>query len=141
MTTIDIHAHIIVPEITREAAPAETWRPQIVWDDDRQLVEFGGRRLNSTLREFVNIEAILAEQDKAGVDVLVLTPWSSLFRYEADLEASVQANRIQNDALAKIVTGHGPRVAALGTVPLQDGQAAAAELKRVMNELGLHVNV
>ena len=137
MTNIDIHAHIIVPEITREVAPEEGWRPQVSWENGKQLVEFGGRRLSSPVREFVDIETILAEQDKAGVDVLVLTPWSSLFRYDADLETSVQANRIQNDALAKIVIGHGPRVAALGTVPLQDGQAAAAELKRVMNELGL----
>lgn len=134
---IDIHAHIIVPEITRQAAPAESWRPQVNREDGRQFIEFGGRRLSSALREFVDIETILAEQDKAGVDLLLLTPWSSLFRYEADLEASLQANRIQNDALAKLVAEYGPRLAALGTVPLQDSGAAVAELKRAINELGL----
>ncbi len=134
---IDIHAHIIVPEITRDAAPADEWRPKVSRENGKQFVEFGGKRLSSPVREFVDIETILAEQDKAGVDVVVLTPWSSLFRYDADLETSLQANRIQNDALAKIVAGHGQRVAALGTVPLQDSDAAVAELKRVMNELGL----
>ncbi len=134
---IDIHAHIIVPEITRNTGPDETWRPNVFWKDDRQFVEFGGRQISSALREFVDIETILTEQDKAGVDVVVLTPWSSLFRYDADLETSVQANRIQNDALAKIAKDHGPRVAALGTVPLQESKAAVAELKRTMNELGL----
>jgi aminocarboxymuconate-semialdehyde decarboxylase len=134
---IDIHAHIIVPEITRDVAPDEGWRPKVDWENGRQFVEFGGKRIGSALREFVDIETILAEQDKAGVDVVVLTPWSSLFRYDADLEASVQANHIQNDGLARLVAEHGSRVAALGTVPLQDSQAAVAELKRAVNELGL----
>ena len=134
---IDIHAHIIVPEITRKTAPNDIWRPNVVWENDRQFVEFGGKRISSALREFVDMEAILTEQDKAGVDFLLLTPWSSLFRYDADLDASVQANRIQNDALAGIVNEYGSRVAALGTVPLQNSEAAVAELKRAMNELGL----
>ena len=143
---IDIHAHLIVPEITRQAAPEEEWRPQVSWENGQQWVTFGGKRLSSAVREFVDIETVLSEQAKAGVDVVVLTPWSSLFRYEADLPASVQANRIQNDALAKIVARYRPRIAALGTVPLQDSAAAAAELKRVMDlgllgvEIGTNVN-
>jgi len=137
MTKIDIHAHIIVPEISRAAAPEETWRPMVTWDEGRQWVDFGGKRISSALREFVDIETILAEQDKAGVDVVVLTPWSSLFRYEPDLEASIRANRIQNDALARLAAAYRPRVAALGTVPLQNSDAAVAELKRAINDLGL----
>lgn len=134
---IDIHAHIIVPDITRPAAPQEAWRPNVVWENNRQFVEFGGKRLSSAVREFVDIETILAEQDKAGVDKVVLTPWSSLFRYDADLEASVRANRLQNDAIARLVTKHPSQLAALGTVPLQNGPAAVAELKRAVTELGL----
>jgi aminocarboxymuconate-semialdehyde decarboxylase len=134
---VDIHAHIIVPEITRETAPADLWRPKVSWEDGQQFVEFGGKRLSSARREFVDIEAILAEQDKAGVDVVVLTPWSSLFRYDADVETSLQINRLQNDALARLVAEHGPRVVALGSVPLQDSHAAVTELNRVITELGL----
>lgn len=134
---IDIHAHIIVPEITRAAAPADLWRPKVAWESGRQFVEFGGQRLDSALREFVDIDLILAEQDKAGVDIIVLSPWSSLFRYEADLETSLQVNRLQNDALARLAADHGPRVAALGMAPMQDSKAAVAELKRVITELGL----
>lgn len=134
---IDSHAHIIVPEITRRAAPHEEWRPDVVWENNRQFVEFGGKRLSSAVREFVNIEAILAEQDKAGVEKIVLSPWSSLFRYDADLEASVRANRLQNDAIARLAAEYPARVAALGTVPLQNSAAAVAELKRAVTELGL----
>ena len=134
---IDTHVHIIVPEITRQADPTDTWRPQVTWEAGRQFVEFGGKRAGSALREFVDIEAILVEQDKAGVDKIILTPWSSLFRYGADLETSIQTNRLQNEALAQLATTHSDRVAALGTVPLQDSSAAVAELKRAVQELGL----
>lgn len=134
---IDIHAHIIVPEITRAAAPDDTWRPALFWEDGRQFLDFEGKRLSSALREFVEIETILVEQDKAGVDKVLLTPWSSLFRYDVDLALSLAANQVQNNALASIVETHGERVAALGTVPLQDSTAAVAELKRCMLELGL----
>jgi len=133
---VDIHAHVIVAEVARRAAPHDKWRPQVTWTEGHQLVDFGGRTINAARREFVDIEVILAQQDKIGVDTLVLTPWSALFRYDADLDISLAVNRIQNDALAKIAQEH-ERIAALGTVPLQDSAAAVAELKRTIEELGL----
>ncbi len=134
---VDIHAHIIVPEITREAAPAEQWRPRVSWENGRQFVEYDGKRISSALREFVDIERILDEQEKAGVDVVVLTPWASLFRYDAEVGESLHISRLQNDALARLAAQYSPRVAALGTVPLQDGDASVDELERAVNELGL----
>ncbi|MGH2374664.1 MAG: hypothetical protein ACRDIC_14510, partial [bacterium] len=59
---VDAHAHIIVPEITRDAAPHESWRPRVFWQDGQQIIEFGGRRLTSALREFVHIDALLDAQ-------------------------------------------------------------------------------
>jgi aminocarboxymuconate-semialdehyde decarboxylase len=134
---VDIHAHIIVPEITREAAPAEQWRPRVSWENGRRFVEYDGKRISSALREFVDIERILDEQEKAGVDVVVLTPWASLFRYDAEVGESLHISRLQNDALARLAAQYSPRVAALGTVPLQDGDASVDELERAVNELGL----
>ena len=42
---IDTHAHIIVPEILREARPAEEWRPRVVWENGRQFIEYKKKRL------------------------------------------------------------------------------------------------
>jgi aminocarboxymuconate-semialdehyde decarboxylase len=137
MSVIDIHAHIIVPEITRASAADEAWRPAVTWEDGRQFVDFGGKVIGSALREFVDGEQIVLEQERSGVDVTLLTPWSSLFRYDAALQASLLANQIQNNAIARLVERQRPRLAALGTVPLQDAKAAVAELKRAIEELGL----
>src|SRR5919199_1877 len=96
-TVVDAHAHVIVAGVGAEVA----------WQDGTQVVEFGGREIRSAVREFVHLERILAEQDRAGVDLVVLCPWVNLLGRETAR---------QNEALAAMV---GDRVAALGTVDLE----------------------
>lgn len=97
MTVVDVHAHVIVPGLGAETH----------WDERGQVVELGGRAIRSAVREFVDLGRILGEQDRAGVDVVVLCPWVNL--------VGVETAR-QNEALAGMV---GDRVAALGTVDLE----------------------
>ncbi|HUZ82585.1 MAG TPA: amidohydrolase family protein [Gaiellaceae bacterium] len=95
---VDVHAHVIVPglgaDVRREAG--------------RQIVSFGGREIRSATREFVSVDAILEEQDRAGVDQIVLCPWVQLLGREPEK---------QNEALANLVSS---RVACLGTVSLDE---------------------
>ena len=135
---VDVHAHIIVPEITRDAAPHEAWRPRVVWEGGRQIVEFAGKRIRSAVREFVHIEAILAAQSAAGVDRVLLCPWVSLLRYDTDPDEGLRISRIQNEALARLAQAYPDRVSVLGTVPLQDPELAARELETLMQEPGVH---
>ena len=91
---IDVHAHVIVPGLGADVS----------WRDGVQVVEFGGRAIRSAVREFVDLERILEEQDRAGVEKVVLCPWVNLLGRDAER---------QNEVLAAMV---GPRVAVLGTV-------------------------
>jgi aminocarboxymuconate-semialdehyde decarboxylase len=113
---VDAHAHVIVPGLGAEVS----------WCDGEQVVAFGGREIRSAVREFVDLGRILEEQDRAGVDLVVLCPWVNLL--------GRQSGR-QNEALAGMV---GERVAALGTVNLErpeeleelmaDGRLAGVEV-------------
>ena len=94
---VDVHAHVIVPGLGAEVA----------WDERGQVVRYGGREVRAALREFSDLGRILEEQDRAGVDVVVLAPWVNL--------CGVEVER-QNEALAGMV---GERVAALGTVDVE----------------------
>jgi aminocarboxymuconate-semialdehyde decarboxylase len=94
---VDCHAHVIVPGIGAETA----------WVDGVQVVRFDGREIRSAVREFVDLERILEEQSRAGVDLVVLCPWVNLCGRETGR---------QNEGLAAMV---GDRVAALGTVDLE----------------------
>jgi aminocarboxymuconate-semialdehyde decarboxylase len=93
---VDAHAHVVVPGLGAEVA----------WDERGQVVRYGGREIRAALREFSDLDRIIEEQDRAGVDVVVLAPWVNL--------CGVEVER-QNEALAGMV---GERVAALGTVDL-----------------------
>lgn len=128
----DIHAHVIVPEITRDAAPDEEWRPVVRSEDGAQVVEVAGRAVRSMLREVVDLDGILAAQDEAGVDRVILCPFVPLLYYDAEPEEGLRRCRIQNEGLARLVRAQPDRVAALGAVPLQDPELAAGELRALM---------
>ena len=128
---VDTHVHIIVPEITRDHG-REPWRPRVVRDGGRQRIEMDGVEVRSVRHEFVDPEALLAETAAAGSDRVVLCPFVGLLRYDAEPEDTLDSGRIQNTALAALVRAHPDRVAALGTVPLQDPTLAARELEGVV---------
>jgi aminocarboxymuconate-semialdehyde decarboxylase len=132
MTATDVHAHVIVPELLRQAAPDEDWRPALRRVDGRQVIELGGRRLNSTVQEFVELERILAAQERAGIEHVVLSPWVPLLFYDVDAEEGARRCRLQNQGLARLRAERRDRVSVLGAVPLQDPALAAAELEALM---------
>ena len=94
---VDCHAHVIVPGLGAE----------VEWVDGAQVVRLAGREIRAAVREFVDLARILEEQERAGVDLVVLCPWVNLLGVETER---------QNEALAGMV---GDRVAALGTVDLE----------------------
>jgi aminocarboxymuconate-semialdehyde decarboxylase len=130
--SVDVHAHVIVPEITRDAG-GEPWRPRVFRDEaGAQVVELGGKEIRAAVHEFVDVDGILAAQDEAGVERVVLCPWVPLLYYDAEPEAGLARARLQNDALVGLVREHPQRIAALGALPLQDPELAAAELRELM---------
>jgi aminocarboxymuconate-semialdehyde decarboxylase len=92
----------------------------------------GGKEIRAAISEFVDIDGILAAQDEAGVDRVLLCPWVPLLYYDAEPEEGLTRARIQNDALAGLARDHPDRVTALGALPLQDPELAARELQDVM---------
>jgi aminocarboxymuconate-semialdehyde decarboxylase len=120
-TVVDVHAHVLVPGLGAE----------VEWRDGVQVVSYRGQEIRSALREFQDVGRILAEQDRAGVDAVVLCPWVSL--------CGVETER-QNEALAALV---GERVLVLGTVDpgrpeqlvelMRDGRLRGVEIPAVPN--------
>jgi aminocarboxymuconate-semialdehyde decarboxylase len=137
MTTTDFHAHVIVPEITRDAAPSEAWRPRVYREEGDQVVELGGRPIRSAVGEFVDVDRIVEAQEAAGIERTVLSPWVPLLFYDAEPEEGLRRCRIQNEALAALVRERPDRIGALGAVPLQEPELAAGELERLMARGGL----
>jgi aminocarboxymuconate-semialdehyde decarboxylase len=132
MTAIDVHAHVIVPELLRSSAPGEAWRPDVVREDGHQVVELGGARIRSMVSEAVDIGEIVAAQGRAGVSATLLCPWVPLLFYDVAPDDALERCRLQNAGLARLHAGYPDRVRVLGAVPLQDPELAAQELERLM---------
>jgi aminocarboxymuconate-semialdehyde decarboxylase len=67
-----------------------------------------------------------------GIDLqLVMCPPPQCY-YTVPVDIAAAAARMINDAIAEYVAGKPDRFIALGTVPMPDGAAAAAELERCM---------
>ncbi|MHC5114606.1 MAG: amidohydrolase family protein [Planctomycetota bacterium] len=136
---IDIHTHIL-PER---------------WPDLRERYGYGGwvaldhhcpgcARMVIDGQGFREIESNgwdpgvrMTECDGAGVDVQVLSTVPVMFGYWAKAADALDLSRMLNDHIAEICRAHPDRFVGLGTVPMQDPQAAAGELERCMGELGL----
>jgi aminocarboxymuconate-semialdehyde decarboxylase len=132
MNAIDVHAHVVVPELLRDAAPREQWRPVVRRVNSRRVVEFAGRRIESMVQEFVELDRILATQARAGIGHVVLSPWVPLLFGEVDTDEALYRCRVQNEGLARMHAERPDRVSVLGSVPLQDPSLAATELVTMM---------
>jgi aminocarboxymuconate-semialdehyde decarboxylase len=131
MSAIDVHAHVIVSELLREAAPDERWRPVVRRERDRQIVELDGRAI-SVPGEFVALDRILAEHQRVGIDRVVLCPWVPLLFYDVEPDEGLARCQLQNDGLARRRSERPGQVTVLGAVPLQDPELAAGELAELM---------
>jgi aminocarboxymuconate-semialdehyde decarboxylase len=132
VTAVDLHTHFLPRFFVDEAGAGEVFGVRVV--DDLVIHPQGFRY--PVRPTFVDVEAKLAEMDAAGLDVSVLSSAPTLFFYDAPPAEAVTFARRSNDALAELA-GASARLAGLATLPLQDPEAAAAELERAVGDLGL----
>jgi aminocarboxymuconate-semialdehyde decarboxylase len=87
--------------------------------------------------EFHDLEAKLAHMDRHHIDVSVLSVSPTLLPHWIDAADATEFARRTNEMLAQFVAGSGGRLYGTAMVPLQDPEAAAAELRRAVTELDL----
>ncbi len=119
---IAIEEHFVTPELL------DTIFPNIGWDQDEwQLVT---ELLQDT------DERRLKAMDAGGIQTSVLSLTAPCLQDIVGASDAVSAARHANDALAEIVRRSPDRYAGFAALPLQDPNAAAAELERAVGDLG-----
>jgi aminocarboxymuconate-semialdehyde decarboxylase len=129
---VDVHAHVIPPvlvEAMRTGDAPDGIRLEQV-DGEPWVVHRQGYRYPLP-DAFHEVEARLARMDADGVDRALLSVAPPLFLYWIDAAEAADAARAVNDALLAMAAQAPDRFSAVATLPLQDPDAAIAELGRM----------
>lgn len=133
MTTIDIHAHAIVPAaLTRMAAAHPDHGPVLVDDAGAKYLRYPGRAPLGPLPDAIfDPELRLADMDRQRVDVQVIAIPPPNFHYHVPAEVGIDFARIQNEELLALSESEPDRFHVFATLPLQDVAASIAEVERL----------
>ena len=117
---IILEEHFALPETLADSAryAADGAWPQLA----RRLIDIDGDRL--------------AEMDKHSIAMSVLSLNAPAVQGISDPVRAIALARKANDYLVERIAKHPKRFAGLAALPMQDPDAAAAELKRCVKELG-----
>jgi aminocarboxymuconate-semialdehyde decarboxylase len=138
MRVIDAHAHYAPWVMLKKLKHGESWfgAEVVVEDDGRETLRVRGRAGMSDARFQLTPEERVADMDRIGTDVQVLSPMPVLFNYDIDPDAGLAANQQLNDDILETVKAFPDRFRGLGSLPMQDVSLAVPELARCM-EMGL----
>lgn len=157
--TIDIHSHVILPCVFGKAGDLG---PEMIWHEDGGAsMRIGTRFTKMTTIDAMEEEKIigrramtlkvvagthdphvrLAEMDQKGIDVLGITLNAQMYFYNIDAADAVRFHEAANDGLAEYCSVAPDRFFYMATLPLQDLDASARELERVIGAgaRGVHV--
>lgn len=132
---VDAHAHLLPHDYPADA-PECFPRMEAVDGDSARTLLFGATRFRAR-DVFFDAERRIAEQDASGVDAEVLTPMPPLLRYDLPASDGLSLARHVNEFSATLCAADPARLIGFGMVPMQDPDAATAELKAIRDQ-GLH---
>ncbi len=140
---VDVHTHLFpigLGDFAAETGDAR-WPSLHVDEYDQARIMTGSTVFRPVARSCWDPERRVDAMDNAGIDVQVLSPVPVMLTTWADTALAVEFARRQNDAFA-LAAAHAPkRFMWLGTVPLQDTNAAVAEMERglAMGMVGVEI--
>jgi aminocarboxymuconate-semialdehyde decarboxylase len=129
--TVDIHAHIMVPEISRLVADQ--------FDPSRDpFLRFGGASTEYNQKIAPDLVPLLTDplqrlthMDRQGVEMQAVAIAPAQYHYWADQDLGDEIARIGNEAIAALVDAHPGRFVGMGTLPMQAPDRAVAEMERI----------
>ena len=147
MTIVDIHSHFFPeswPDLAeRFGTPDWPWLKHL--DSSHGMVMVGDKEFRPITSLCWDPATRIADLDRQGVDVQLICATPVLFAYQRPAEHATACAEIFNDAALELCARGQGRFRALCQVPLQDTDAACAELTRAMSaghvgvQIGNHV--
>ncbi len=135
---VDYHAHVVLEGVEGRAGALG---PESGVDPEGcPFFRVGGYRLDGVRYDgtaFRDLDLRLEAMATLGIDAQVLSPNPLTYFHHVDATVAIEFCRWHNDAMADLVARAPDRLAGFAQVPIQDPAAAAAELARAVQDLGL----
>ena len=126
---IDLHSHVTTPacqELVEGLAPPLA-DPFAFWSGE-ETKAYNAAHFAAIVPQLTDPARRLADMDRMGITIQALSVAPPQYYYWTDPGLGRRLARRQNEHLAALVAGHPDRFVGLATVPLQDVDAAVAEL-------------
>ncbi len=129
---VDAHVHFLPPGYAG-SDDSERFRPRARIEQGRQIeVLLGGRAVDSVIGEMTRPEVLLGELAQRGIRGAVLSPWVSTLPVGLDAAAAGALCRLQNQAMAEVVSSGRGGFAGLAALPTQAPELCVELLREAM---------
>ncbi len=138
--TIDVHTHLSVPASNEVAKPffRPEYEPRSLYSSAETMAYNKEYRASARQTgQFEDVEVRLADMDRQGIDMQVLSVPPTEYFYWLDEEHALRACRVQHERFAEVVAGHPDRFSAVANLPM-DHPRLAVEVMREARDLGFH---
>ena len=131
---IDLHNHVVPPAVVEalQRDPAR-YGTGIEDRDGKRWFNVHGR-FAELQPAFYDIDAKIEWMDRSGVDIAGISVGPPIYFYNLAPDIGLEAAQLANDGIAQMVEKHPARLRGLAHLPMQDPDAAIAELERVVKE-------
>ena len=141
---IDIHCHYLNPEVNRKTAhlKAAQYDPTVIFANDLTN-ETNLRQMRDRAPKLTGVDERLRDMDRMGIDIQVVSPAPYHYFYFTEPALGAKLAREVNEGIAELAIRHPDRFVGMGSVPLQDADAAVEELEyavRVLKLRGVEIN-
>lgn len=131
MDTVDLHNHMITPEVVAFLGKeGERFATRIVERDGRRFFFIQDSALRPIDGPISDAPARLFDMDREGITTQAVSCVPFLMYPEVPADLGLAIAQVNNDSLSAIGRNNPGRFAGLASVPLQDPPAAARELER-----------
>ncbi len=146
LRSIDVHSHFVPkgwPELPNESGDEHLWLR--VESEREATIMLGSGEFRRIPAVSWDAELRLADMDADGVEQQVVSPTPVFFHYGRSGKEAARISAIFNDLALEITAGAPDRLIPFCQVPLQDTDAACAEVERAVAnghrgvEIGNHV--
>jgi aminocarboxymuconate-semialdehyde decarboxylase len=103
----------------------------------RTIITHRGARFFGVTQPMTDVDKRLEDMNRVGIDVEVVS-LSTPNIFFADETRQPEVSRVLNDAYAELIAKHPTRFKGFASIPMDDSEAAIAELHRTIDELKMN---